>query len=285
MTTSKLYCLSIKPIFVENKVIQAQLHPMPLYCLSDFNASLVKCINSLIEVLNGHQLTEVSKKITGITWFFEFTNRYHIDIPTYIHVTESTVYFTGYLPPYKQKYFRTSEVPLDEILDNVREFKPINLANLRLPFAKAIASELEVQQTKFEKVNDRYYALDEVRNALANLDEDTVEQLNSSSSECLTELAQEMSHLNNQNVVIELTMEELSKKLLYRTFGLTIGDWICTDSSWHEGRKVQLKIDRVDYYSSTLTLSGLIITQKGEIGKRTESIRIDLFRGSEDEYK
>ncbi|MBA6390461.1 hypothetical protein H4J38_06650 [Colwellia sp. BRX10-3] len=285
MAKSKLYCLSIKPILVENKAIQAPLYPMPLYCLSDFNASLISCINSLIDVLNQHQLTEVSKKITGITWFFELTNRYHIDIPTYIHVTESTAYFTGYLPPYKQKYFRTSEVPLDEILENGREFKAINLANLQLPFAKAIASELEAQQTEFEKINDRYFALDEVRNALANLNEDTVEQLNSSSSECLTELAQEMSHLNNKNEAIELTMEELSKKLLYRTFGLTIGDWICTDSSWHEGRKVQLKIDRVDYYSSTLTLSGLIITQKGEIGKREESIRINLCKGSEDEYK
>jgi len=263
MTKSKLYCLSIKPILVENKAIQAPLHPMPLYCLSDFNASLVKCINSLIKIINEHQLTKVSQKITGITWFFELTNRYHIDIPSYIHVTESTVYFTGYLPPYKQMYFRTSEIPLDEILENGRDFKPINLTNLQLPFAKAIASELEARQTEYEKVNDRYYALDEVKNALSNLDQDTVEQLNSSSSTCLTDLAHEMSHLNKQNEAIELTIEELSKKLLYRTFGLTIGDWICTDSSWHEGRKVQLKIDRVDYYSNELILSGHIITQKG----------------------
>ena len=200
----------------------------------------------MIDVLNQHQLTEVSKKITGITWFFELNNRYHIDIPTYIHVTESRVYFTGYLPPYKQKYFRTSEVPLDVILDSGREFKPINLANLQLPFAKAIASELEVQQTKFEKINDRYYTLDEA---------------------------------------IELTMEELSKKLLYRIFGLTIGDWICTDSSWHEGRKVHLRIERVDYYSNEIILSGPIITQKGEVGKREESIRINLCKGSDDEHK
>jgi len=285
MAKSKLYCLSIKPIVIEHKVVHGSLHPMPLYCLSDFNVSLISCINSLIDVLNQHQLTEVSKKITDITWFFELTNRYHIDIPTYIHVTESTVYFTGYLPPYKQKYLRTSEVPLDEILDNGREVKPINLANLQLPFAKAISLELEAQQAEFEKVNDRYYALDEVRNALANLDEDTVEQLNSSSSTCLTELAQEMSHLNNQNEAVELAMEELSKKLLYRAFGLTIGDWICTDSSWHEGRKVHLRIERVDYYSNEIILSGPIITRKGEVGKREESIRINLCKGSDDEYK
>jgi len=285
MAKSKLYCLSIKPIFIDNKVVHGLLHPAPLYCLSDFNASLISCINSLIDVLNQHQLTEVSKKITGINWFFELTNRYHIDMPTYIHVTESSVFFSGYLPPYREKYFRTSEVPLDEILDNGRDFKPINLASLQLPFAKAIASELDAQQTEFEKVNDRYYALDEVRNALANLDEDTVEQLNSSSSECVTELAQEMSHLNNQNEVIELTMEELSKKLLYRTFGLTIGDWICTDSSWHEGRKIHLRIERVDYYSNEIVLSGPIITRKGEVGKREESIRINLCKGSDDEHK
>jgi hypothetical protein len=285
MTKIKLYCLSIKPIFIEHKVMHGSLHPMPLYCLTDFNASLISCINSLIEVLNQHQLTEVSKNITDIAWFFELTNRYHIDIPSYIYVTESTVYFTGYLPPYKKKYFRTSEVPLSEILDNGSDFKPINLANLQLPFAKAIASELEARQTEYEKVNDRYYALDEVKNALSNLDQDTVEQLNSSSSTCLTELAQEMSHLNKQNEAIELTIEELSKKLLYRTFGLTIGDWICTDSSWHEGRKVQLKIDRVDYYSNELILSGHIITQKGEVGKREESIRINIFKGSDDEHQ
>jgi hypothetical protein len=217
MAKSKLYCLSIKPIVIEHKVMHGSLHPVPLYCLSDFNVSLISCINSLIDVLNQHQLTEVSKKITGITWFFELTNRYHIDIPTYIHLTESSVYFSGFLPPYRQKYFQTTKVPLNEILDNGREFKPINLANLQLPFAKAIASELDAKQAEFEKINNRYYALDEVKSALANLDQDTVEQLNSSSAECLTELAQEMSHLNNQNAVIELTMEELSKKLLYRT--------------------------------------------------------------------
>ncbi|PKI12759.1 hypothetical protein [Colwellia sp. 12G3] len=80
-------------------------------------------------------------------------------------------------------------------------------------------------------------------------------------------------------------MEELSKKLLFLTFGLTIGDWICTNSYWHDGRKVHFKIERVDYYPNEIILSGPIITQKGEVGKREKSIRINLCKGSGDEHK
>ena len=45
----RLYCLGIKPIYVEPAVNgrQWQLHPMPSMCLSDFSLEMIELITSL----------------------------------------------------------------------------------------------------------------------------------------------------------------------------------------------------------------------------------------------
>jgi len=89
-----------------------------------------------------------------------------------------------------------------------------------------------------------------------------------------------MSHSES----LDLEIEILCKRLLQRTFGINIGDWIAVDSIADGSKRVQLEISHVDFYLNTLTLSGPVITQKGQVGKRINSIQIRLDGDMKDEY-
>lgn len=275
--------MSVKPLYKEIRHSRESVcvYPIPTLCLCDFEKSLTDIITELSSVLNDNELTEVAKQTTCVVWFFEQTNRYHINIPSCIHVTASEVYFSGCLAPYKQKYFITSKVPMNEVLANAGTFKPVDMTRLKLPLAKALIKELDFKYQEYEKISDRYYALDEVLEALIKLDNNTAEELDSEGSSYSNALSGEIGSLNKQRERLELEMENLAKKLLNRAFGLSVGDWICTDSTWRVEKKIQLKIEQVDYYNKTITLFGPIITQKGQLGKTSKSIQIRLFTKDE----
>lgn len=283
MKPKKLYCLGITPLYADTKkhTVYSELYPLPSLCLCDFNELITSHITKLSQLIIEMELSDVSAKTTCVTWFFEQTNSYHINIPSCIHVTETSVYFSGYLPPYKQTYFVTSKVPINEVLDNAKMFRPIDMARLSLPLAKGMIKELGFRYQSYEKANDRFYVLDDVLTALVKLDGETTEALESDTSNYLLALSSEISNLHKESESIELEMELLAKKLLYRAFGLTVGDWISTDSTWRPDKRVQLQIERVDYYNESITLSGPIITQKGDVGKRTESVQIRLVTNNE----
>jgi len=271
----RLYCLGIKPIYAESSEHQRQwqLHPMPSMCFCDFSPEITKLILSLKEpgLENGSE--GVSKKTTQVTWFFEQTNRYHIDVLSYIHVSASDAYFSVCLPPYTQKYFMTHQISLDEILESEEDFKTIDLARLSVPFAKSLLKEITVKSEEQERISNRYYALDDVFSALTKLDDDATEPLKTSTADYAISLSSEIAELQKQGAALELEIEELCKKLLYRVFGLSIGDWIISTVR----SPVQLQIERVSLYQNSIILSGPIITKKGEVGKREETIYLDIL--------
>ena len=276
----RLYCLGIKPIYVESSDNgrQWELHPMPSMCFCDFNPEIAELIVSLKALLLEHNLVEVSKQTTLVTWFFEQTNRYHIDVPSYIHVSASNVYFTGCLPPHRQTYFQTHQVTLHEILENQNDFKSVDLARLSVPLAKSLMCEIAAKSEEQARISDRYYALDEVFTALAKLDDEVTEPVNTSTADYSVSLSSEIAALQKKDSALELEIDELCKILLHRVFGLSIGDWVYYDA---RGR-IQLQIGSVSFYDNSIILSGPMITKKGEVGKREESIYLKVL--SEDEH-
>lgn len=275
----RLYCLGIKPIYAEPSEYgrQWQLLPMPSMCLCDFSPEITKLIVSLKNIVLENSLSELSKRTTLVTWFFEQTNRYHIDVPSFIHVSESYVYFSGCIPPYKQTYFQTHQIPLHEILEGQKNFQAIDLARLSVPLAKSLLSEITAKSAEQERISNRYYALDEVFTALAKLDDEVIEPLNTSIADYTVSLSSEIAQLQKQDSCLELEIEELCKKLLYRIFGLSIGDWVISSVR----SPVQLQIQRVSFYQSSIILTGPIITKKGDVGKREETIYLDILPNDE----
>lgn len=280
MEKRRIYCLGIKPIYVETPANgrQWELLPMPSMCFCDFNPEITELIVSLKELVLEKNLDEVSKRTTLVTWFFEQTNRYHVDVPSYIHVSAADVYFTGHLSPHKQTYFQTHQVPLHEILESQEDFQSVDLARLSVPLAKSLMMEIAAKSEEQARISDRYYALDEVFTALAKLDDEVTEPINTSTDTYSVSLSSEIAGLQKTDAALEIEIDELCRKLLYRVFGLSIGDWIYSEV---RGR-VQLQIESVSFYDNAIILSGPIITKKGEVGKREESIYLNIQ--SKDEH-
>jgi hypothetical protein len=154
----------------------------------------------------------------------------------------------------------------------------VDLARLSVPLAKSLMSEIAAKSEEQARISDRYYALDEVFTALAKLDDEVTEPVNTSTADYSVSLSSEIAALQKKDSALELEIDELCKILLHRVFGLSLGDWVYYDA---RGR-IQLQIERVSFYDNSIILSGPMITKKGEVGKREESIYLNIL--SKDEH-
>ncbi|TNC82796.1 MAG: hypothetical protein C9356_02700 [Oleiphilus sp.] len=276
--TKRLCCLSVSRLVADmpDNVRGWEIDPLPLYGFVDFSGQLLQEIKHLRTLLSEHELDEIKQKTTKISWYFYHTERYYRDVPSFLHVTPTEVYFSGAVKPYKQANFRTVPVVFSEVINESQVFRKIDMARLGLPLANGLIKELEANSEETEHLWKRKDALDDVQSALTKAD-GAREPAHAKFSEYADALVAELCSLEKQLQQADLDRERLGKKLLYRVFGLCIGDWIYCNT----GLKSKLQIERVDYYEGDLVLYGSNITQKGLVGKRQGSCHIKLVNKDE----
>ncbi|MEM5552573.1 hypothetical protein WNY63_17770 [Pseudoalteromonas neustonica] len=282
MSAKRLFCLAVKPLYLETKSPSffGELLPIPTMCLCDFK-NLINIISNTITLLKEYGLNEASQSTVEATWFFQQTNRYHLNIPTQIHITLSHVYFSGCFPPHQEAYFKTSAIPVSEVLETEAKFKNIDLARLKYPQAKGVINEIMNKDAQYMGLLDLNDNLDDIKNNILKLDEKTTDELTTDLNKYNHSLSSEISKLSQKASVLELEIEAAAKKLLFKIFDLSVGDWIVCDQSVYRDKQIQLQINQVSYYDRLLTLQGPIITKKGEQGKRTETINIQILPNDE----
>ena len=107
--------------------------------------------------------------------------------------------------------------------------------------------------------------LDEVT-AVINVDLDTHQDL----------LRKEVDSFTQVVELLEQEIEALNMRLLYQCLKVQSGDWVSSDAA--RGKKLQLVVESASYSDGWLFIRGTNITQKGEVGKRVESIAIEVLQ-------
>lgn len=281
---SKIFCLRVEPLYSheDKDYLWQRVCPMPSLCVCNFTPEFLATIEKLHTVLMEHELTSVSQRTTAVEWFHKRTDHYVFGTNTQINVTETTVSFSGWHPPHQAPYFQSSTLPLSEVLDASTEFKRIDLGNMRLPIAQGLIDEIVSKDEELNKLLDRSNALDELEGALLTLDSCATGRLNSDLTEFESSLLSDVANIQRQIDQLELDIRQLNRRLLRRCLAIRVGDWIISDGSDYSRKTVRLQVAEVDYYDKKLCISGPLITQKGEVGKRTESIYISVL--PDDEY-
>ncbi len=172
MDSSRVFCLRVDALYVESDrdYLWRRIAPVPTLCICDFSPQLVSVINRLRELLVDNGLSVVSKRVASVEWFHKTTRRFHFDIKTLVSVTESSVYFSGWHSPFKKPYFRTTELPLTEVIESAKQFKSIELEDIRQPIPKGLVEQIlmkEKERYKHEELND---SLMDLETALSKID-------------------------------------------------------------------------------------------------------------------
>lgn len=282
MTAARLYCLGVRPVYAEasrNSYLRQYERARPSLCLCSITPALIETLTVLRNLLDEHQLTNVSRRTTSIAWYYPPDDRYLVNTHTWIHVSEHDVRFAGAWAPETTPTFESTPVPLKELLAPDAPLTPLDLAPLRTLSPGGLMDELIAAEAEQEQLSKRIGALEELHSALAAVDHTLVHSIRNTmvdyTEHLLTELAQCQHHLEQT----ELELETLGKALLKRSFGARLGDWLIHLDN--HGLRRQICVESVSYFEGKLFISGPNITQRGQLGKRQESLIISLVNDDE----
>lgn len=283
MSKSRVFCLRVEPLYIheEQDYQWRRIYPTPTLCVCDFTTELIAKIERLRSLVIEHGLATVSERTAVVEWFHKLTDHYVFGTLTQINVTESTVSFSGWHPPHQAPYFQTTMLPLSEAIEANKQFRPIDLGNIRLPIAQGLIDEIVAQDEELNKLLDRSAALDELQDVLLKLDGCATGWLNSDLTEFESSLLSDAANIQRKINQLELDISQLNRQLLRRCFEIRVGDWVTCNGSDYSRKTVRLQVEDVHYYDKKLCISGPIITQKGEVGKRTDSIHISVLPDDE----
>lgn len=273
----RVYCLKVKPLFVETHY--GMYHAgrvQPLFCHCAFDDELVSLILSLRERLIEEGFHQITQCLPEARWFYELSQRYHHEVKSFINVTEKSVFLTGFLPPFDEPYFQTTKIPIAELILNLGQFKYVDPVVDVSPSVTNLIAEIEAKDAELNRRIEQSYAIERLSEAMTGLDE-AIAVINVNLEAHQRLLRKEVDSFTLVVELLEQEIEALNMRLLYQCLKLKSGDWVSSDVEV-SGKKLQLVVESASYSDGRLFIRGTHITQKGEVGKRVESIAIEVLQ-------
>ncbi|MBR9883488.1 MAG: hypothetical protein GYB21_07445 [Oceanospirillales bacterium] len=274
MPPSRLYCLDVQALTTDPEPTVEPTRWLPTLCLVDLNASLLARIHAMRDLLDQHHLNSVSQRITEAAWFYPRNGLYHPAPNTLLHVAETSIWFSGWVPPLTSPCFRSSAMPLKEALAPTEPAIALDLTGIRTAETGGLLRELALLDEEEKCTYERRDALETLHDQLAAVETKTAERSSTDLIGYACALSAEVTQLQHHLEKLALETQTLTKQLLHRALGLRLGDWVINLDS--RGRRVQLCVQNVEYYDRQLLLSGPCITQRCQVGKRTETLTIPV---------
>ncbi|WP_417582590.1 hypothetical protein [Nitrincola sp.] len=287
MTAARLYCLGVRPLYAtaspDHYYSPHYGRNQPSLCLCALTPELIETLTELRELLEQHQLTDVSRRTTAIAWYYPPGDRYLVNTRTWVQVSEHHVRFAGAWSPETTPTFQSTSVPLKELLAPDAPLIPLNLKSLRTLYPGGLMEEIIAADAEQQQLSDRIEALEELQRALTAVDHTLANSAPIPLAEYTEALLAELAQLQHYYEQTELELEALGKALLKRSFGARPGDWVVYIDD--QGRRRQVCVESVHYYAGKLVISGPNITQRGQLGKRQEYLMIPLVPNDESDTK
>jgi len=271
---NSLVCLGVNELYHERNM-QHSHHVLPTLCLFEFTNEMQSLITGKQALLVDHDITEVVVRTTLAKWYFQLTNRYHHEALTYLHIRADSISFSGKMKPYKAPHFSTPTILITSINKLGNKTKQLPLDKLTIPLALSLIKEIQTLSTKYYDLSDLYWELDEVSSNIRNLDEKVVNKLSFGCDDVLSQISNESNNLSSRQEVLEIQIDNLLMRLVKNIFGIKKGDWISYVAPITD-EKTQLCFDNCSLFEGVLTIYGLGLTKAGVLGKREQSIRIEL---------
>lgn len=286
MTSARLYCLGVRPLYTEatpDRYSPHYGHNQPSLCLCALTPELIETLTELRKLLEQHQLTNVSRRTTAVAWYYPPDDRYLINTSTWIQVSEHHVRFAGAWHPDITLTFQSTSVPLKEILTPDVPLIPLDLESLRTLYPDGLMEEIIAADQEQQQLSERIEALEELQRALTGVDHKLTYPAHTPLADYTEALLTELAQCQHHYEQTELELETLGKALLKRSFGARPGDWVVHLDD--QGRRRQVCVESVHYYDGKLIISGPNITQRGQLGKRQEYLMIPLVPDDEPDTK
>ena len=269
-----LVCLGVNELYHERNM-QHSRHVLPTLCLFEFTDEMQTVLSEKQALLIEHDIAEVVVRTTLAKWYFKLTNRYPHEASTYLHIRADSIYFSGKLKPHKFPHFSTPAIQINSINKLGNTTKQLSLDKLTIPLALGLVKEIQTLSTEYYDLSDLYWELDEVASNIRKLDEKVVNKLSFECDDALSKVSSESNNLSSKQEALEIQIENCLMRLAKHIFGITKGDWISYVSPI-TSETTQLRFESCSFYEGTLTINGLGLTKAGVLGKREQSIRIEL---------
>lgn len=275
---NRVFLLNINPLYIKKpkENYWTRFDRLPLFCQVSFDDKLVNEIQICRELLVTYGLSTVSKRCQSVTCFFEITESFHPDVSLDLHVTEQSLYFTGFIRPYEKPYFQTVSIPISVAIDSSKELKRITLPQKEQQDQSALIRLIDTKTDQLNLLLDAIHELDALKNQLVKVNRVGCDLSTADFFDYHEKIQGNIACKELQTDDLQTEIDDLCKQLLWRYFSILPGDWIYS----YEGRvnraPSQLIYESASYQSGAVFVTGQNITQKGEVGKRVDSIVIRL---------
>jgi hypothetical protein len=275
MPTNNIICLGVNELYFDKQLHQYKT-TLPNLCFFEFTKEMHMMINETKELLLGKGFHEMSFQTNTVNWFFKLTSRYHQNITTFIHISESSIHFTGRMRPFADIHFSTPKISINQLEFNQIPIKPIQTSLLKAPLAIGLITKIEHLSRQYKETEDLYYGIEPLISEMRQLDEKSAMNLHLHCDSQLDLINRQGNELLSKMKNLEYEILSLSRVVLHKVFGISKGDWISylpTNST----SVLQLQYEHCDIYGCSLRIQGPGITKKGELGKREQVIALELM--------
>jgi len=248
--SKRLFCLKVKPLYTEHKDAHywGRNTPLPLFCHVHFDEELIRDIHGCRELLVSHGLSSIAKRCSKVSCFFEITERFHMDATIELNVTETEVFFTGFIPPFKEAYFKSSRLPIALVIDSAEKFKRVDHVRSPQTDQEALIKQIELKHKEQELLWDEQEQLDSLKEQIEKLEASQIDFSNESLLHYQQELSDKISKQQVKVDDVEVEIEALCKQLLWRYFKILPGDWIYADFDGYKDSPTQLVVESVSFH-------------------------------------
>jgi hypothetical protein len=252
------------------------LYPTPKFALRIVTESLRSKIEQHRNLLVEQQLVSVACIDSDVSWFKSVEQTSRLQAQGVMHVSVNEIWFSGRVEPHSEDYFETQAIKLDDIFGDAKSVKTINFHQFKSPLAIPLIREITKKAAESEALFDRYDALEDLLDSLNKLTKIETDCLNTNLDNMCHELAQQIDILKSDTDDAEKDIDFLCLKLLNVVFGITVGDRIDYLSP-NTDSPISLIIRRVSFHGDYLIINGPKILKTGAVGKRDESICIEIL--------
>jgi hypothetical protein len=271
---NSIICLGVNELYNEAHMQQPS-QTLPTLCLFELTEELQSIIDDKHILMADNDLSEVTVKTTLAKWYFQLTNRYHHEVTTFLHIRVDSIAFSGFQSPLKSTHFSTPHARFIDIKKSENSIKPLSIEQLSMPFALSLIKQINALNRESDELSDLYWGLDAVSSSIRDLDESVINKLSLDCDKAIYQISAESNVLNARQEKLELEVETLVHRLVKHVFGISKGEWIsyaCPTTS----KVTQLSFESCYFHSNTIIISGTGVTKNGLLGKRDQSIRIEL---------
>ena len=273
-STNNLVCFGVNELY-QAEQMQQERHTLPTLCLFELTDEVQAIIDDKHIPMAENDLSEVVVRTALAKWYFQLTNRYHHEVTTFLHIRADSIAFSGFQSPFKQAHFSTPHVLLKDLNTSDTAIKPMRLQRLSIPFALALVKQIKELNKKIEELSDLYWGLDAVSSSIRDLDESVANKLTLDCDKAIYQISAQSNTLNAEQEALELELDNLLRRLMKHVFDISKGDWIsyvCPTTS----KLTQLAFETCYFHGNTITIIGTGVTKAGLLGKREQSIRIEV---------